>query len=450
MAEPRSVVFVFADQMHAFAMGCAGNVDIRTPNLDRLAADGMLFGNCYSTAPLCTPYRASLFTGRYCLQNGTLANNEPILPGERTLADAFADGGFEASYVGKWHLGASGSVAVPQDLRGGFRRFLGYQCYNDYFHEVAFFDEQGRRREAAGHRTDATTDLAIERLGEIAGRPFLMVVSYQNPHYPEQPAPDYEALYRDAVITRRPNCREIDPYTRTFSPPRAGPADPTWQRYHDDLNEYLRLYYAMVSQLDANVGRLLEALDRMGLADSTAFFFTSDHGDMQGSHGLKNKSAIYEESARVPLIARVPGGLAGLRTDALCSTVDLMPTMLELAGLPAERTCEGRSLAPLIRGRPFDAPAEVFSEDASNGSWFMVRDARYKLAADRATGRPTHFFDMTNDPFEMSNLVEALTSRDSGIGAGDPARRAFERLTARLREWREDLLTRRNPNAGVR
>jgi choline-sulfatase len=198
------------------------------------------------------------------------------------------------------------------------------------------------------------------------------------------------------------------------------------------------------------VGRLLEALRRLGLEESTAFFFTSDHGDMQGSHGLRNKSAVYEESARVPLIARVPGGAAGMRTDALCSTVDFMATMLDLAGLPAEPTCEGRSLAPLLYGRPFEAPGEVFSEDGSNGSWFMVRDPRYKLAVDRATGRPTHFFDMTKDPFEMTNLAEALASRDSGIGPSDPARQAFERLTRRLREWREDLITRRNPGVEVR
>ena len=438
-------IFIFADQLQAFALGCAGNADASTPNLDALAARGLLFGNCYSTAPLCTPFRACLFTGRYASQNGTLRNNDPLLPGERTLADCFAAASVEASYVGKWHLGASGSIAVPPELRGGFKRFKGYQCYNDFLDEVAFFDEEGRRDDRPGHRTEATTDIAIERLAEVAGKPFHLSVSYQNPHYPEQPSPEFEALFKDAVIARRQNSREIDPYTRTFSPPRAGESDPTWLRYHDDLNEYLRLYHAMVAQLDANIGRILAAVDRMGLAETTAIFFSSDHGDMQGSHGLKNKSSIYEESAKVPLIAYLPGGVSGLRTDALCSTVDLMPTLLDLAGLPAEPSCEGRSLAPLLYGRPFEAPTEVFSEDDSNGSWFMIRDARWKLAVDRARDRPTHFFDMAADPFETTNLAEALASRDSGIGARDPARLAYDRLRERLPRLRADLLLRRNP-----
>lgn len=438
-------IFIFADQLHAFALGCAGSIDAVTPNLDALAARGVMFDNCYSAAPLCTPYRASLYTGRFACQNGTLRNNDPIRPGERTLADCLAAGGVETSYVGKWHLGASGNVAVPPELRGGFRRFKGYQCYNDFLEEVVFFEEDGRPDRRRGHRTDITTDIAIERLSEIADRPFHLSVSYQNPHYPEQPSPEYEALFADAVITRRPNSREIDPYTRTFSPPRAGETDPVWRRYHDDLNEYLRLYYALVCQLDANIGRLLGAVERLGIAENTAVFFTSDHGDMQGSHGLKNKSLPYEESAKVPLIAYVPDGSAGLRSNVLCSTVDLMPTLLAVSGLPPCATCEGRSLLPALQGKAFAGAPEIFSEDDSNGSWFMVRDARWKLAVDRATDRPTHFFDMTNDPFETTNLVESLLSHDSGYGPRNPARIAFGRLRERLAAWRADLLTRRNP-----
>ena len=464
--EPLNTLFIFADQLHAFGLGCTGSMDAKTPNLDALASKGLLFTNCYSVAPICTPYRACLYTGRYASQNGTLHNNDPIFPGERTLADALEEGGVATSYVGKWHLGASGSCAVPQEFRGGFRRFIGYQCYNDYLDTVEFYDEDNTKHVRNNHRTDATTDIAIERLEELRGKRFHLSVSYQNPHYPEQPSPEFDALFKDAVMARRPNSREIDPYTRTISPPRSGSSDPTWQRYHDDLNEYLRLYNAMVAQLDANVGRLLAALESFGMADTTAVFFSSDHGDMQGSQGMRNKCSFHEESAKVPFIAYVPGGVGGLLSDGLCSTVDLMPTLLDAARLPAEPTCEGRSLLPRLLGEAgaalnaaapalnaaapapnavAPAPDVVFSEDDNQGSWFMIRDKRWKLAVNRSDLGPTNFYDMVYDPFEMSNLADALLSKDSGYGPRSPQRIAFDTLRRRLGEMLEDMRKRRNP-----
>ena len=134
-------------------------------------------------------------------------------------------------------------------------------------------------------------------------------MSYQNPHYPEQPGYEYDEVYRGVTLARRPNCVEVDPYTRTHSPPSPKPQenDPVYQRYGNDLDEYLRAYYAMVTQLDANVGRMMDALDRMGLRDNTVVMFTSDHGDLQGSHGETNKGKAWEESSRIPLIVRAPG-----------------------------------------------------------------------------------------------------------------------------------------------
>ena len=307
---PLNILFIFADQMHGFAMGCMGHPQVRTPYLDRLASEGVLFENTYSNAPMCTPFRGTLFTGRYPSQTGVRHNESAIPPNERTLAACLNEAGYRTSYVGKWHLGDKGNVWVRPELRAGFVDFLGYQCYNDYLEDVWFFDEDGRRIERAGHRTDVTTDLAIERLERIAGRPFAMFVSYQNPHYPLQPSPAYEGMYEGIAVERRPNAVEIDPYTPTFSPPSPRPPelDPVYRKYGGDLDAYLRQYYAMITQLDANVGRLLAALDRLGLTENTAVIFTSDHGDMQGSHGLRNKGVPWEESTRIPLIIRAPGG----------------------------------------------------------------------------------------------------------------------------------------------
>lgn len=420
-----NLLFIFADQMHGFAMGCMGDRQIRTPNLDRLASEGILFRNAYSSAPVCTPFRANLFTGRYGSQTGILGNETPLPKGEKALADCLNAAGYRTSYVGKWHLGGAGNKAVPKELRGGFTDFIGYQCYNDYLANVLFFDEDGRTADAGKHRTDATTDIAIERLRRAAGAgKFALFVSYQNPHYPVQPSPEYEAMYAGVKIARRPNCREIDPHIPTASPPsprQNKDADPNFRKYGNNLDKYLQLYYAMITQLDAGVGRLLAALDEMGLAGRTAVLFTSDHGDMQGSHGLKNKSVPWEESTRIPCVVRVPGGAKGAATDALVSSVDFLPTCLDLVGAPPLAGAAGVSFAPACRGQPADLARPIFSE---LGGWCMIRRGDLKLVAARPAMKPTHLFNLKDDPYEMTDLVN------------DPACAAAKaKLLAALTEW---------------
>lgn len=421
--ENRNILYLFADQMHAFAMGCMGNPDVRTPNLDRLAAEGALFANTYSCFPVCTPYRGVLFTGRYGSQTGVKRNNDALPAGSRTLADCLNDGGYRTSYVGKWHLGTTGNVAVEPGLRGGFREFVGYQCYNDFLRGVWFFDEEGNKTEYHRHRTDVTTDIAIERLRGLKDSRFALFVSYQNPHYPLQPLKPYADLYKGAAVTRRPNAVDIDPYTITLSPPTPNhEIDPTYLRYGGDLDEYLRLYYAMITQLDDNIGRILSELDELGLADKTVVMFTSDHGDMQGSHGIKNKSVFWEESTRVPFIVRDPQGKPGLVRQELISTVDLYPTILDYCGVTAPEQAEGRSFAAMTRPDPLPVPweNEVFSEDKG---WCMSRSGSRKLVLDSATLEPTHYFELAEDPYEMNNRVTDA----------DPQ---MEAQLRRLLEWR--------------
>ncbi|MFC1734605.1 sulfatase-like hydrolase/transferase [Candidatus Hydrogenedentota bacterium] len=423
-----NILFIFSDQMHPFAMGCMDNPEIHAPNLDRLAAEGTLFTNAYSNWPLCTPFRANLITGRYGSQTGVMGNNQMITDDERTLAAALNDGGYRTSYVGKWHLGATGNIGIPPELRAGFTDFIGYQCYNHFLDNVWFFDEEDNKTVFDKHRTDATTDVAIERLERIADEPFALFVSYQTPHYPEQPSPEYEAMYDGVTLTKRPNSSDIEPYTATLSPPSPKPweNDPVYQKYGGNLEEYLRLYYAMVTQLDANIGRLLDALDRLSLSDKTAVVFTSDHGDMQGSHGLANKSHPHEESSRIPLIARVPGGAEGRVTDALVSGIDFFPTCLDYAALPLEQRVEGVSFAPLTRGEDQTLNGPIFSETRK---WCLIRQNRFKFVASRPELEPTHLYDLEADPYEMTNLVEK-----------DEHREDCERLLATLREWRERVI----------
>jgi arylsulfatase A-like enzyme len=405
----RNIVFLFADQMHGFAMGCMGNPDVDTPALDALADGGILFPTTYSNAPVCSPFRVNLLTGLYGSQTDSLRNRALLPPNVRTLPEALNDGGYRTSYVGKWHIGDSGNKPIPPELRGGFTEFCGYQCYNDFNEEVAFFDEEGNRRDFQCHRTEATTDVAVERLRGLADRtePFALFVSYQNPHYPEQPRDDYYEAYRGRHVTRRPNMDgSTDPYIPTFSPfsPRPYEDDPVYTQYGGDLDEYLRHYYAMITQLDANVARMLKSLDDLGLSDDTLVVFTSDHGDLQCCHGLTGKATAHEESSRIPLIVRNPYGPSSVTVDGLVSCVDFYPSLLEWAGLPLQNNLEGCSFAPTLNGEEQELSEPVFAE---MGTWCMVRKGKFKLVADRPGVVPTELYDLESDPYEMSNLVES-------------------------------------------
>ncbi len=413
-----NLLYIFADQLNGFSLGCNGNPDARTPHLDALAARGTVLQNAYSCAPVCTPARITMWTGRYAGNLGTLTNDARIPAGVPTMADAFRNAEYLTSYVGKWHIGGAGNVPVTGDLQGGFEAFAGFQCYNEFHKDVRFFDEQDQAIEFPGrHRTDATFDLAIERLRAAAkdGRPFLLCVSEQAPHYPCQPSEEFLAPFRGRQMSIRPNTAVgTDPYTPTYSPPSPKKEeDPTFKAYGGDLQEYLRHYHAAVSQVDAGVGRLLTELETLGITENTIVIFSSDHGDMQGSHGLINKCVPYEESVRIPFLAAGPAIARGAVREDLIGTVDFFPTFAELCGVPLGPGVAGHSPADTLAGRKSVAAERIFSEDQSG--WAMVREGAWKLVADIRTDEPKQLYSLEKDPFEMDNLLgnsEASTVRN--------------------------------------
>jgi arylsulfatase A-like enzyme len=425
---PSNLIYIFADQMHGFAPGYMEHPDARTPHIDALARRGTVMRNAYTCAPLCTPARITMFTGRYAGAIAGLKNDATIGPGIPTMAGLFREAGYLTSYVGKWHIGASGNVPVEPRFRADFEAFAGFQCYNEFRRDVCFFDEAGAEiRFEDRHRTDATFDLAIERLRAAAtdGRPFLLCVSEQAPHYPCQPSTQFLEPFFDRPISRRPNTRDIDPYTRTFSPPSPPQEeDPTYAEYGGDLDAYLRRYHAAVAQVDAGVGRLVAELEKLGLAGNTHVVFSSDHGDMQGSHGLKNKSSAYEESVRIPFVAAGPGIAPGQHRPELVGTIDFLPTFAELCGFEAPPSMDGISFAPCLQGKSADTHTRVFSEDASG--WSMVREGPWKLVIRNQDSSCTHLFDLRNDPFEMNDRV-----------ADPECENIRGRLTEVLRQWRD-------------
>ena len=411
-----NVLVIFSDQQHKYALGCVDPQFI-TPNLDALAADGVLFRNGYSNNPVCGPFRGCLMTGQYTSHNRVYDNCWPLPQGVPTIADAMRGAGYETSYVGKWHLGGNGSGPIPEDIRGGFQHFIGYQCYNGFDprppfnNRVSFFDEENREHVYNAHRTDVTTDLAIERLRAVAGgdKPFFMMVSYQAPHYPEQPSDQYAQLYQDTVFADQPGDEPIDPYTPTFSPYSPRPFDgcPDYQRYGGNMVMYRRLYAGLVSQVDAGVGRIVATLKELGCYDDTLIVYTSDHGDMQGSHGLKNKCYPHEKSAGVPFIARVPGGAKGLVSDELVSGVDIFPTALEAAGAPRIEGLDGQSFLGYLQKGTGNVNDYIISEYVlGKQPWRMIRTPRYKLTVTMVDYSPLSLFDMQADPYELTDLKD--------------------------------------------
>lgn len=431
---PPNILFILADQLVYDALGCTGSPVAMTPHLDALAARGVVCDAAYSSAPVCTPYRAAMLTGRHAGSIGALANEAALPDGVPTLASALSAAGYATSYVGKWHLGATGQCAVPAAMRGGFAAFCGYQCYNDYRHRVEFFDEAGNGRRFACDRTQATSDVAIERLAGLTDgdRPWTMVVSYQDPHYPLQPQPGYAALFHGRPMPLRPGqVAGIEPHTPTWSPrsPRPVQHDPDWQRYGGDLAEYLRLYQAQVCQLDAEVGRVLAELRALGAEEQTIVVFSSDHGDMQGRHGLVNKGTWHEASARVPVIAAGPGLPAGSRCAVPFGCVEWLATCCDWTGVACPAGVHGASIRRLLAGEE-QAHHPVFYE---MGGWIAVRVGDWRLAARRDDLQVLGLHDVVADPDEQSDR------RD------DPALADVrERLLALLRQAREG----RHPGPG--
>ena len=373
-------------------------------------------------------------TGRFPSSSGLYVNEDPLPTDGQNLAEVLERGGYRTSYIGKWHLGGAGNKPIPVELRGGFSEFIGYQCYNGFFQDVCFYDEENTEHRFSNHRTEVTTNLAIERMTRLAEqeKPFALFVSYQAPHYPVQPAPEYEEMYAGKPMPKRPNYREVDPYTPTVNPrsPRPPTSDPDYVRYGNDMDEYMRLYYAMCSQVDAMVGDLIAQLKKLGIYDNTVIFYTSDHGDLQGCHGLKNKDLPWEEASGIPLIIRLPGEKDGRVCEASVDSTCFYPTILDLGSIRYEKErLDGVSLAAYLKDKSPSLSFPVFSERRARrgGSWRMIRQGNFKYAAEyRDDGDlvPLSLFDLAKDPHEMNNLLNDPAHREVG-----------EKLFRKLNEW---------------
>jgi arylsulfatase A-like enzyme len=394
-----NLLFIFPDQLGACYMGCYGHPQVRTPNLDRLAGESVQFSNAYTACPLCTPFRGTLFTGRYPSQTGIFRNEQRIPEGETTLADLFNRAGYSTCYVGKWHLcDTPRGIWVEPHLRGGFSDFVGWDCGHVFHTNQKYFDgDSPELLTMQGHETDGLTDIACSRLQQFAEgeTPFCMFLAYQAPHPICQPPQAYHDIYRDRPIQYRFTV-DGDARFKGYGKSNGGIQD-------IPLKEWTERYFGEITHLDAAIGRLLSRVEELGLLENTIIVFTSDHGEMGGCRGRFEKSVPYEEATHIPLIVRLPGQKQARRTDALFSSVDFMPTLLALCDLPAAETAEGVDYSGLIKGLPDSPTREDLIIQFCNWACIRRDDVKLTLSLDGKDAKELYRLD--SDPFEQENLI---------------------------------------------
>ena len=408
-----NILVLMADQLRRDALGVYGDPNVSTPHIDALARRGVRFDQMCSSSPICVPFRFTFMTGHQAHTRQAAAIEWRMSPAERTLADAFGEAGYQTLYVGKWHLsGGHGGAPwasrpmvnrtpIPRPYRGSWEVWRGFELRNDPFDTYYFADDDSEPHRLEGYQTDALTDLAMVTLqARDPERPFFCVLSVEPPH------PPY--VVKDADRERWQH--------RPMELPgnfRARDAAHEAQLLHER-----RMYYAAVENVDENVGRMLAFLDREGLAESTVVVFLADHGELGGSHGLREKQYPYEESVGIPFVVADPRrpSRAGSVVSAPSCSEDLYPTLLGLAGAP-EMPGVGLDLGALVDGRADsierDGIVLEFSTELRpgmpfyGGGWRALRDGRYKYALIQDAGgvRPWFLFDLATDPGENRNLL---------------------------------------------
>jgi arylsulfatase A-like enzyme len=436
-----NIIVVLVDQMRRDAMSCAGDPNVRTPNLDRMAQNGVRFTSACSTFPACVPFRFSMITGQYAHSRNVPALGFRLSPAERTIGEALKDEGYATAYIGKWHLysayGVSGGLTlsqacrtpIPASHRRGFDYWRGFELRNEFYDTYYFVDNDPQPHRIDGYQTDGLFSLALDYLekGRSGDQPFVLMLSVEAPHPPfTAPQDSLRRVRERGPLSFRPN---VDLGGIRFFPPEwfkeSGPAgkvnpdDPASVKRVAEAN--MQAYYAMIERIDDNMGRLNAALEKEGLVDNTVVVFLSDHGELGGSHGMLGKAEPWEESVGIPLIVSGPDALVARRGQTASlpvNTEDLFPTLLGLAGGDAGDGLPGMDISPFIRGEtgePYRPGVllEFVTETRANRSyydetWRGVRTARYKytVIGDRTGARPWRLFDLHTDPYEMDNLVD--------------------------------------------
>ncbi len=426
-----NILIIYPDELRADAIGCAGNKVIKTPHINRLAEEGVQFEQAFVSFPLCTPFRASLFTGKYAHSTGCYANHLQINLDQDFLSQILKDNGYQTGYIGKWHLDGGGKPGfVPKERRLGFDHFIGFNR-GHYYMNAIYFKDTDQPYHCPRYEPDFQTDHMIEfmnnALHDDPQRPFFGFLCYGAPHFPMHMPDYYKNLYSPDEIPLPPGTadaemqKEVIQHLQKHDFPLASGSWGEGTEHHGALEseqsvrEYLALYYGMVANVDHNIGRILNWLDKKGIADNTMVILLSDHGDMAGQHGYycRTKKTAYSSAAQVPLIVRYPKRFVkNKKVSSLVDvSVDTMPTILELLGYDIPAEIHGTSYLALLDGRSEKYRDSVMYEimkQTTGEERFPVPERGIRtedFLYVRTEQEPKLLIDLKNDPFELNNLV---------------------------------------------
>ena len=334
-----NVLFILTDQWRSSAFGYAGDPNVKTPRLDEFANNAVVFTNAVSVCPVCTPYRASLLSGRFPTSTGMFLNDAYLPAEELTLAEVFKENGYQTAYIGKWHLDGHGRLDfTPPERRQGFDYWKALECSHDYNQMPYYEGDSPEMKFWEGYSPRAVALDAEQYLSNHAQdtQPFFLFVSIAGPHFPHHTAPEeYKAIYSADQLILNPNVPESKDSV---------------------VRAELIGYYAHCSAIDEAVGQLLDRVNALDLTSRTLVLFTSDHGEIMGAHGIRQtqKQVPWIESAGVPLIISYPEHQeVRIGTSRMAvTTPDLSATLLDLCGIELPETFEGRSFASQIIGHP--------------------------------------------------------------------------------------------------
>ncbi|WP_415379451.1 sulfatase-like hydrolase/transferase [Halosimplex sp. TS25] len=424
---PPNVLVVVTDQQRWDTVGAYGNPMDLTPTLDDLAATGTRVERAISPQPICGPFRAAFQTGKYATETGVWTGSTPLPADERTLADRFAEVGYDVGYVGNWQLASTFDEPVPPEERGGYDDFWVAADVPEFTtgpDEGHLYDADGNAVEFNGYRADAFTDYAIEGLDELS-EPFFLMVSYLEPH-------DQNELWTFVAPDGYAEHHETDPYV----PPDLQGRPGEWFRELPD-------YYGIVERLDECIADLVDALDERGLRDDTVFAYTADHGCHFRTRPGEYKRTPHESAVRVPAILSGPGFRNGGTVERVTSLLDLPPTLLDAAGIDVPEEMRGDSLLPVVRREEPDADGDAFVQisESQVGRALRTDQWKYAVAAPSTTGWRGGSSEQSSDVYVERYLYDLRRDPEESVNlAGRPSyRNVADRLRERLLDYIADV-----------
>jgi len=418
----RNIVFVLIDDLRFDAMGFMGHPVIETPHIDRMTANGVHLKNAFVTTSLCSPSRASILTGLYAHKHQIL-NNSTLLPKSTiTFPVLLQKAGYRTAFVGKWHMG--GSTDEP---RPGFDRWVSFRGQGVYYDPTFNIDGEHVKRE--GYVSDLITDYSTDFIRKNKDKPFFLYMSHKAVHAMFKPAKRHEGKYRNATVPKPASFANTEENYRG-KPLWVKRQRSTWHgvdamyNYEIDFDEFYRSYCETVCGVDDSMGRLMETLEREGLAEDTLVVFMGDNGFLFGEHGLIDKRCMYEPSIRVPMIAHCPLMTGNVHsTDRLALNIDIAPTILDAAGIDAPSSMHGRSFLPLLKGERENWRTEFLYEYfwerafAQTPTVLGLRSDQYSFMRHHGIWDKYELYDIHKDPDQMNNLLGhvELTANHSDV-----------------------------------